>query len=225
MDLCLAAPADRQGLTDLWMQVFGDSPQAVKCFFDSFPCCRSYAAKEAGTVAAMVHAIERTLTPRHKAAYLYAVATAPAFRGQGLCRSLMAFAEADLKARGYDCCILRPASSGLFRFYEGQGYETAFFRSHNAFPGGEPISAAEYIRLREEILTVPHTVCDETLLNYASSVYGLTFYRTETGCCAASPHYTAECLPEDVGGGAYAMIKWLTAPSPMDSAYLGFALE
>lgn len=225
MELCLAAPADRQGITGLWMQAFGDTREAVAFFFRSFPRCRSYVTRARGQVVSMVHALERTLTPDHRAAYIYAVATDPAFRGQGLCRRLMAFAEADLKELGFDCCVLRPGSEDLFRFYETLGYETAFFRSHKSFSGGEPVSSAEYARLREQVLTVPHTVCDENLLNYASSVYGLTFYRTEAGCSAAAPGCTAECLPEDLGGDPDAMIKWLTEPRDLADAYLGFALE
>ena len=225
MELCLADLSDRREITRLWMQAFGDTGEAVEFFFRSFPDCRSYVARIRGQVVSMVHATERILTPDRRAAYLYAVATDSDFRGQGLCRRLMAFAEADLQARGFDCCVLRPGSEDLFRFYERLGYKTAFFRSHKTFSGGGPVSAAEYARLREQVLTVPHTVCDENLLNYASSVYGLTFYRTGAGCSAAAPGYTAECLPEDVGGDPDAMVKWLTEPRSLTGAYLGFALE
>lgn len=225
MELCLANPSDRPDTIDLWSRVFGDSHEAVRDFYRAFPNCLTYVARAEIPVAAVVHVMERELVPRGRAAYVYAVATDPAFRGRGLCRSLMAYAEEDLKRRGFDCCVLRPGSESLFRFYAELGYETAFCRSHHTGSGGEIVTAAEYARLREQYLTVPHTVCDETLLNYANSVYGLTFYRTETGCRAASCRHTEECLPEDVGGEPDAMLKWLTEPRFLETAYLGFALE
>ena len=68
-------------------------------------------------------------------------------------------------------------------------------------------------------------VYDLPTLEYAARAYGLTFYRTETGIAAAGEQYTAEVLPEDVGGKPFAMLKWLTEPKPMKNAYLGMALE
>lgn len=220
-----ALEADRPGIAALWQEAFGDSRAAVDFFFRSFPRRLSYVAEEAGDILAMVHALPQTLSPDIPAAYLYAVATGRPYRGQGLCRRLMEFAEADLKRRGFACCVLTPGDRELFRFYEALGYETAFYRSHSAAAGGQPVSAAEYAALREKILSVPHMIYDEATLNYAKNVYGLTFFRTKNGCCAAGPGYTAERLPEDQSGGPCAMVKWLGASRLPGGAYLGFALE
>ena len=42
---------------------------------------------------------------------------------------------------------------------------------------------------------------------------------------AAGENYTAEVLPEDLGGKPFAMAKWLSKPRPLPQGYLGFALE
>lgn len=220
-----ACPADIPQITALWSAVFGDSEAVVQRFFAAFPNCLSYVAEEAGQIVAMVHALPQTLSPDLPAAYVYAVATLPAHRGRGLCRRLMDFGEQDLYRRGFACCVLVPAEAPLFRFYEKQGYETAFFRRRTAFSGGFPISTAQYAQLREQLLTVPHMVYDRSTLEYAAESYGLTFYQTATGIAAAAPDYTAEVLPEDLGGEAFAMVKWLGPPRAVPDAYLGFALE
>ena len=113
----------------------------------------------------------------------------------------------------------------MFAFYDALGYETVFTRNRTAFPGGIPISVEEYHAIRERLLTTAHVVYDVQTLAYAQRCYGLTFYRTKTGIAAASDGYTAEVLPQDLGGKAFAMIKWLDKPQVLQDAYLGFALE
>ena len=221
----LAANSDLPGIIALWQEAFGDTPEAVSHFFESFPNCRSYVAEEAGEIISMVHALPQTLSPDIPAAYIYAVATLQRDRGKGLCRKLMAFAEADLQHRGFACCVLTPGEESLFAFYTNLGYETVFTRKHTAFDRGREISLPDYLTRREELLTVPHMIYDENTLAYAARVYGLHFYQTETGIAAASKSYTAEVLPEDQSGQPFAMLKWLGKPQPMETAYLGFALE
>lgn len=220
-----ASPSDLPGIFSLWNEAFADSEAEVRRFFAAFPRCRSYVTEREGEIAAMVHALPQTLSPGIPAAYLYAVATRQAFRGQGLCRELMAFAERELRTRGIACCVLAPAEPGLFAFYGRLGYETAFFRQHTAFFGGREISPEDYLLRREALLTGPHMICDRQTLDYAAACYGLGFYETETGIAAAGTHCTAEVLPQDARGGeANGMVKWLIPGSPLEG-YLGFALE
>ena len=139
----------------------------------------------------------------------------------------MAFAEDDLRKRGFACCVLTPGELGLFDFYESLGYGIAFTRARTLFSGGTPISLTEYLTRREQLLQVPHMVYDRQTLIYAADIYGLTFYETAGGIAAAAPCYTAEVLPQDSEGArfAYGMIKWLETPRTLQDAYLGFALE
>ena len=220
-----AVKTDLPEIVSLWQKAFGDSPEAVSFFFQSFPDCVSYVAEEAGALVSMVHALPQLLSPQIPAAYVYAVATRKTHRGRGLCRALMAFAEADLKGRGFACCVLTPGASSLFDYYDRLGYHTAFTRQRTDFEQGRPIPLTEYLTRRERLLTGPHMVCDEALLSYAARVYDLTFFETADGIAAAGPAYTAEVLPQDLGGSPFAMLKWLTEAQPLQDAYLGFALE
>lgn len=221
----IAEKSDMLQIASLWGEAFGDSRESVEEFFRTFPNCLSYVAEEDGEVLAMVHGLPQILSPHTQTAYLYAVATANAHRGKGLCRRLMEFAEKDLQNRGYAACVLTPGEGSLFGFYEKIGYETAFFRHRTPFSGGSPISLEEYLRRRETLVPVAHMVYDKTTLAYAQKLYGLTFYETETGIAAAGETYTAEVLPEDLGGEPFAMVKWLTEPQPLEQAFLGIPLE
>ena len=222
-----AVKTDLPGICALWQEAFGDTPEAAAYFFESFPDCISYVAEDRGRIVSMVHALPQILSPDTPAAYVYAVATLRTHRGRGLCRELMAFAEADLQQRGFDCCVLTPGELSLFDYYAGLGYQIAFTRRRVPFDRGTAISLSEYLTRREALLTEPHMVYDEATLEYAQKVYGLTFYETDTGIAAAAPRYTAEVLPEDTEGDrfAFAMIKWLEEPRELQDAYLGFALE
>ena len=130
-----------------------------------------------------------------------------------------------MKDRGYEACVLTPGEVSLFGFYEKMGYETAFFRHRTPFSGGRPISVEDYLHRRETLVPVAHMVYDISTLSYAQKLYDLTFYETDTGIAAAGETYTAEILPEDLGGEPFAMVKWLTAPQPLEQAYLGIPLE
>jgi len=80
-----------------------------------------------------------------------------------------------------------------------------------------------YLEKRERLLTMPHVVYED--LSYAQKIYGLKFYETIDGICAASEHFTAENLPQDLGDTPCGMIKWLRNEESMEKAYLGFALD
>ncbi len=221
----IANHSDIPGFLPIWREAFGDSDASIEAFFAHFPGCISYAAEEDGKIVSMVHALPQLLSPDTLAAYIYAVATDSAYRGRGLCAGLMAFAEEDLRRRGVQCTVLRPGEPSLFGFYEKMGYAADFTRNRSAFPGGTPISREDYAALRESLISVPHLIYDDRLLSYAETMYGLTFYRTETGIAAAAETYVGEVLPEDLGGEAYAMVKWLGEPQQISQGYLGFSLE
>ena len=210
----IATEKDTEGIVQLWQEAFHETPV--------LPDCTSFVAEQDGKIVCMLHALPQVLKANrtHKAAYLYAIATKEEYRGRGLCGKLMAYAEQNLDA---DCCVLVPASESLFDFYKKLGYETAFARSRSAFAGGEEISEEVYLTLREQLLPMAHMVYDD--LSYAKRIYGLKFYKTPTGICAASDAFTAERIPEDFSGVPYGMLKWLRNAEPVQNAFLGFSLE
>ena len=144
-----AKQTDLPQILAMWRESFGDTDSGICSFFSAFPGCRSYVAELDGKAVSMVHALPQTLRLEQdcSAAYLYAVATAAPYRGRGLCRRLMAYAEADLRHGGFDCCVLTPGEPSLFGFmriwatkrrlpasvHRGMGKASLFLRQNTAF--------------------------------------------------------------------------------------------
>ena len=100
-----------------------------------------------------------------EARYIYAVATAPDYRGQGLATRLL---RAEI-ARGKPV-FLRPSAPSLFKFYEKAGFTP--FSPVRAVEGeavGEaallPLTAAEYLARRATLLEKPFAVPTDDFLS------------------------------------------------------------
>lgn len=108
----------------LWREAFGDSDAFLDTFWRtaySPDRCRCVTAGE--DVAAALYWFD-CLHGGEPIAYLYAVATASVYRGQGLCHRLMEDTHRHLAAQGYAGVMLVPGDAGLYRFYAGMGYRT-----------------------------------------------------------------------------------------------------
>ena len=190
-------PDDIPALKALWVQAFGDTDAEIDSFFKTvYPEATGFCAEEDGAVIAMLFALPVTLAhgeETQKAAYLYAVATDEAFRGRGVCRSLMEFAEKTLRKRYVSCLLLVPETEKLAAYYETMGYVRQDSCTMQTLRIDAPQGAAavvtpqEYAGLRETLLfDVPHTRYSKAQLDYAAE--DLDFYRLEQGYalgCAA----------------------------------------
>ena len=144
-------------LRQLWRQAFGDTDAFLDIFFSTafaFDRCRCVVAD--GEVAAALYWFS-CQADGQPLAYIYAVATSPKFRGQGLCRKLMADARAHLKGQGYAGTLLVPGDSGLREMYRAMGYEDMTSVERFSCQAGTPIAleridSAEYAALRRKRL-------------------------------------------------------------------------
>ena len=110
------------GLWQLWQEAFGDDEEFLSRFAaTAFSPSRCFALQEGEQLAAALYWFDCTCRGE-KLAYLYAVATAKAFRGRGLCKALMAHTHRHLASMGYAGVILVPGEASLFRFYGEMGY-------------------------------------------------------------------------------------------------------
>lgn len=147
----IATAADLPALTALWKTCFDDSEETIGQFWESlFDHCTVYTE---GDCAAMAIALPTHWQDR-PAAYLYAVCTSPAQRGQGLCRRLLEQTEHHLHQAGCSYATLVPADDALFSFYGGVGYQTCFYSQRQTYEGGAAasarmVSSAEYAALRK----------------------------------------------------------------------------
>lgn len=247
---------DIPALSRLWKQAFGDTDEEINRFFrEAYPHASGFAARDGETLVGMCFALPQQLACGEdacSAAYLYAVATDEHWRGQGVCRTLLAFAEKELKKRGTDCLMLVPADEGLAAMYEKLGFSGALRReSEAAAPSAagqaEQVTPIEYAGLRETLLwDVPHVRYSKAWLEYEAldaAFYALRL-GSASGCAAVRklPDGSArvdELLPDNrmlpalaqaVGAARYrlpqapyAMCKWLTArPAGWENILLGF---
>ena len=144
-------------LRQLWKQAFGDSDAFLDGFFSTaFAPERCLCVMEKGQVAAALYWFSCQVGGQ-AIAYIYAVATAKQFRGQGLCRKLMADTHNHLKNLGYAGALLVPGDAGLRKMYRNMGYTdmtgTRQFSCNAGAPVAlEKIAAEEYAHLRREYL-------------------------------------------------------------------------
>jgi len=118
-------------LKGLWQAVFGDGPDEINRFFDTFYAPeRAVTLTDGGRIAAMAHIVpvgELVLGSRRlPCAFIYAVAAAPALRGRGYGRRVVERASERALELGFEAVVLRPASPPLFDFYAALGYRPFF---------------------------------------------------------------------------------------------------
>ncbi len=114
--------ADLAALRGLWQEAFGDSDSFLDAFFSTvYAPERCFILRCGGEPGAMLFWMDGSCRGR-QCAYLYAVATAEALRGRGLCHRLMDHTHRHLQQRGYAMAVLVPGSPALFSLYKGMGY-------------------------------------------------------------------------------------------------------
>ncbi len=118
-------PAESQipALKALWAKCFPDPQSAIDAFFTTgFSLERCRVVNKDGNIAAALYWLDAAYRDQ-KLAYLYAVATDPECRGQGLCRLLMEDTHLLLRSQGYAAALLLPGEPGLRQMYAGFGYD------------------------------------------------------------------------------------------------------
>lgn len=148
-------------LRRLWQEAFGDTEEFLDAFGrTAFHAGRCRVAVTDSIVAAALYWFD-CLHMGKPVAYLYAVATAEAYRGRGICHELMEDTHRHLAGQGYKGVILVPGSKELIRFYEGMEYRVCStireFTCIAAARNEESVSLrsidkAEYAQLRKELL-------------------------------------------------------------------------
>lgn len=142
----------------LWQEAFGDTDAFLDNFFTSgYSPDRCRAVTLEGQTAAALYWFD-CVWEEKKLAYLYAVATAEAFRGRGLCRFLLEDTHKLLAQQGYAGAVLSPGSRSLFQMYEKLGYRVMssireFSREADAAPYPvTEVTPEEYARRRALLL-------------------------------------------------------------------------
>ena len=157
-------------LKSLWAEAFGDEEPFIDLFFTTgFSPKRCRCVTENGQLAAALYWFDCEAYGG-RLAYLYAVATAKAHQGKGICRALIENTHALLKEQGYRGAILVPSEPGLFGMYAKMGYRTInCMKTFSCTPAGicdiRPAAPEEYTAARNALLP-PGGVRQELGLSY-----------------------------------------------------------
>lgn len=150
----------------LWKEAFGDPDWFLDAFFAAaFSPGRCRCITAGDQIAAALYWFDCGLG-KQKIAYIYAVATAKAHRGKGLCHRLMADTHALLARSGYSGALLVPQQESLRQFYHGMGYRNAggmedFFCTAGKEPVPLRAIGREEFALRRRRMLPPGSVLQE----------------------------------------------------------------
>ena len=113
--------------------------------------------REEGSIKAALYWFD-SVCRGERVAYIYAVATAKASRGRGLCRALLEDTHRHLKSLGYAFALLVPGEAALFDFYGRLGYQSATsleeirLQADSSSLALRPLSSAAYAEKRRLLL-------------------------------------------------------------------------
>lgn len=209
-------PAQSQipALQKLWQEAFDDGTDFLESFFSSgFAADRCRCVSMDGTPVAALYWFDCQLNDR-PIAYLYAVATAQAHRGKGLCRALLENTHTQLAYLGYAGVVLVPGTQALFQMYEKLGYTVCSTVSEFSCAAAEqPVSlraidAAEFASLRRKYLPKDGVVQEWVNLDFLQTM--AQFYAGEDFLLTVSCEEGAFFAPELLGND-YAAPSILTA--------------
>ena len=162
-------------LRTLWIECFGNAEGWIDSFFGTaFDADHVCCLNRQGRLAAALCWMDVSCQGR-KLAYLYAIATAPDFRRQGLCRELMGLTHEKLSEQGYAGTILVPADAGLRRMYGEMDYVNFGGIREITARAGKPcslrqISPEEYAVARRTYLPPGGVVQEHGAVEYLAAV-------------------------------------------------------
>ena len=171
-------PADAKDLRRIWLEAYpGDEPYADIFFDMNMHLGSGYTAESGRRLCSMIFCLKDYVfnieEKKYPAAYLYALGTLTAARGEGAGSKLTAFAAADACKNGSGLVCLMPASSSLRNWYIQDLHASEMFchRSFRVEAGDTPqglvtrISPGDYLAMREKLLEhTPHTEIPEPVI-------------------------------------------------------------
>lgn len=188
---------ETDALRTLWTECFGNEGDWIDGFFrTAFDPAHVCSLTRQGRLAAALCWMDVTCDGR-PLAYLYAIATDPEHRHQGLCRELMGKTHETLARQGYAGAVLVPGDEGLREMYGKMDYVNFGGMGRFSAKAGKPIpirrlSPAEYAALRREYLPAGGVVQEKGAVEFLAS--GAELYAGEDFLLAMSGEFGLELL-------------------------------
>ena len=196
-------PEQLPALRALFQKAFGDTDAFLDAFFSTaFAYDRCLCVMVEDRPAAVLYWLDCQWEGK-PIAYLYAVATAQAFRKRGLCRALMEGTHTHLSHLGYAGTILVPGTKDLFQMYEKMGYQVCSqLREFSCSAGQEPvvlrpIEGEEYCRLRRQYLPAGGVLQEDANMEFLRTM--ADFYAGEDFLLAVDRSRSPLFAPELLG--------------------------
>lgn len=143
---------DLNEIKSLWKECFGDSEEYIQFFFSNHNVEKETLVY---TIESKVVGMLNLLPATIKMAdgykpirYVYAVGTLKNYRGRGIARDLLNYANQELNKIGVTT-VLVPASQTLFDYYKKQGYQTIFYMSEKQQDLSENASSVSATSINE----------------------------------------------------------------------------
>lgn len=151
-------PQQFSQLRALWVEAFDDTEEFLDIFgTTAFSRRRCRCVTMDNLVIAALYWFD-CLYDNKPVAYLYAIATAKAYRRQGICHKLLENTHLYLAKQGYEGALLVPGNQNLFSFYKTMGYQPCCpireFHCESSAPAIpiRQIDKTEYANLRRQFL-------------------------------------------------------------------------
>lgn len=122
----------KQKLYELWKLAFEENDLFTSLFFENaYQSENCIVAEENNILVSALHMLPSQIVigsnRTEKAQYIYGAATLKEFRGQGIMKMLLEYADEYGRKHGEKYSILMPANDNLFEFYKKCGY-TKFYK-------------------------------------------------------------------------------------------------
>lgn len=163
-------------LRTLWKEAFGDTDAFLDSFYNlAFATDRCCVAVQEGAVVSAAYWFPCTCREM-QIAYVYAVATREASRGQGLGQGLLNWMKETLEQQGLGALLLVPASRELVRFYAKLGYLPCSPQGRiKASAAGpvvplKPVSPRRYGQLRQSMLPAGSVIQEGVSLDFQATM-------------------------------------------------------
>ncbi len=203
MNIDYPTPEHLPALRALFQQAFGDTDTFLDAFYSTaFAYDRCLCVMVEDRPAAALYWLDCQWEGK-PIAYLYAVATAQAFRGQGLCRALMEHTHTHLAHLGYAGTILVPGTEELFQMYGKMGYRVCSqIREFSCQAGASAvplrsIDGEEFCRLRRLYLPAGGVIQEDANITFLRTM--ADFYAGEDFLLAVDRNQTPLFAPELLG--------------------------
>lgn len=132
MKIGFADDKNKNDIYELWESVFGDSKNDIDLFMEeSFQNENTLVCYDTEKLVSMLFLLPEEICFKGKAYpayYIYAAATKPAYRKQGIMGKMLDFADGVCKNRNIPFLFLVPANDRLFDYYNKFGFRTAIYK-------------------------------------------------------------------------------------------------